>query len=276
MKKFMRALLGAGLVIASGVVFAVAPAGATDISGTISTTMTIFDNSRLIANATCMVTPCIKFGASNIRLDLNGFVLAGGVPGSTGIDTNGQTHVDINGPGVVRVFSTGILVNGGSNNSVEGVTVSACADDGIALVGTSNNEIEGNTIVGDFAATFGIVLSASNSANTTNNRVRRNEIVRFAFGIKLAGIVTGNLFEENAVLGNDSGGISIQVGGTGNLFRRNQVFDNGFGNGGASDIFDANAAGANAYRSNLCYTSAGTGAANVCPSVPDITGHRND
>src|SRR2546429_368490 len=52
---------------------------ATDISDTISTTLTIFEDSKLVGDVTCDVAgaPCIKFGAPGITLRLNGFTLKG-------------------------------------------------------------------------------------------------------------------------------------------------------------------------------------------------------
>src|SRR5436853_7464959 len=52
---------------------------ATEISGTISTTLTIYDNSELVGDVTCMVTdgPCVKFGAPDITRKLNGFTISG-------------------------------------------------------------------------------------------------------------------------------------------------------------------------------------------------------
>ena len=52
---------------------------AEDISGFITTTRTIRDNSRLVGDVTCTVTgaPCITFGASHIDLRLNGFTITG-------------------------------------------------------------------------------------------------------------------------------------------------------------------------------------------------------
>src|SRR5258707_13269637 len=50
---------------------------ATDISGTISTTLTIFDDSELEGDVTCTVAdaPCIAFGAPGIKVRLNGFTI---------------------------------------------------------------------------------------------------------------------------------------------------------------------------------------------------------
>ncbi len=47
----------------------------TQISGTISTTLTITEDSELVGDVTCVVVdaPCIKLGASGIKLRLDGF-----------------------------------------------------------------------------------------------------------------------------------------------------------------------------------------------------------
>src|ERR1700736_5251380 len=57
-----------------------ARAQATDISGTISSTLTIFDDSELVGDVTCNVAgaPCIALGAPGIKLRLNGFTITDG------------------------------------------------------------------------------------------------------------------------------------------------------------------------------------------------------
>ena len=52
---------------------------AANISGTITATRTIMENSKLVDDVTCTVTgaPCIAFGASGLTLDLNGFSITG-------------------------------------------------------------------------------------------------------------------------------------------------------------------------------------------------------
>src|SRR5580700_4334200 len=81
---------------------------ATEISGTISTTMTIYDDSELVGDVTCMVVggPCIQFGASGIKLRLNGHTITESSPGCTqstssddGIDVIKEQGVAILGPG---------------------------------------------------------------------------------------------------------------------------------------------------------------------------------
>src|SRR5215472_3135346 len=91
---------------------------ARDIGGTISTTLTIVENSQLVDDVACKVTgaPCIVVGAPNVTLDLNGFTITGQADpqvtctvGPTafvigkvedGIELNGQSNVTILGPGV--------------------------------------------------------------------------------------------------------------------------------------------------------------------------------
>ena len=92
-------LVGSALLLSAGV------ASAEDISGLITTTRTISENSRLVGDVTCTVTgaPCILFGASHIDLRLNGFTMTGqadaatgcngsSTAGETGISTNAQTR----------------------------------------------------------------------------------------------------------------------------------------------------------------------------------------
>jgi hypothetical protein len=126
---------------------------AADIGGTISTTLTISENSRLVGDVTCTVSgaPCLDIGAPNVALDLNGFTItgladpqsgcAGGNPSGTehGIRILQQTGVVIRGPGVIQRFrSHGITINGSANGSVTGVTTSTNCLSGIFVAGASN------------------------------------------------------------------------------------------------------------------------------------------
>src|SRR5262245_38404168 len=92
------------------------PARANDISGTIASTLTIFEDSQLVGDVACTVTgaPCIAFGASGLTLKLNGFTMTGlanlqtpcatNGPGEIGIDINTLNDETILGPGVVQGF----------------------------------------------------------------------------------------------------------------------------------------------------------------------------
>jgi hypothetical protein len=153
-------------IMTSGVVlsllFISGTASATNISGTISSTLTITDNSQLVGNVTCTVTgaPCISFGASGISLKLNGFSMTGQgdpingcggaqVAGESGILINGLRGVVIQGPGIVQRFRfEGIQILGGSSRVlVTLVTASTNCRSGIFVGASSDNEIEANTSI---------------------------------------------------------------------------------------------------------------------------------
>ena len=138
----------------AGAVFLLQPltAAAEDISGLITSTRTIREDSRLVGNVTCMVTgaPCITFGAPRISLRLNGFMMTGqGDPNNAcsgaitaneqGINSGGQADVELRGPGVVRNFrSDGVLFNGSVGGRVEGITSTTNCQSGIRVTATSS------------------------------------------------------------------------------------------------------------------------------------------
>src|SRR5437773_5560463 len=113
----MAASRFASCLVGSAVLFFAGVASAEDISGVISATRTIRENSRLVGDVTCTVTgaPCIQFGNSHIELRLNGFTMTGqadpvtgcngaSTAGEMGISTAGQSDVEVRGPGVVQRF----------------------------------------------------------------------------------------------------------------------------------------------------------------------------
>jgi hypothetical protein len=135
-------------------------AHATDISGTIDTTLTIFEDSQLVGDVTCTVTgaPCIAFGASKITLRLNRFTMTGlanpQVPcdgsgaGEIGIDVNAQSDDVILGPGLVQQFHQfGIRLMGSTGGAVRQVTLSSNCFSGIIVIAGSTNELEANLSV---------------------------------------------------------------------------------------------------------------------------------
>jgi parallel beta-helix repeat protein len=137
-----------------------ARAQATDISGTISTTLTIFDDSELVGDVTCNVAgaPCIALGAPGIKLRLNGFTITDGANPSSncassnftedGIQVNAQHDVAILGPGLVHKFAgLGISLLGSTKVRVEGVTASDNCFSGIFLFNTTDSDIEKNVSV---------------------------------------------------------------------------------------------------------------------------------
>jgi Right handed beta helix region len=133
---------------------------AAEISGKISTTLTIFDDSELVGDVTCEVAgaPCITFGASGIKLRLNGFTITDGANTSSncassnfnedGIEVSAQHDVAILGPGLVHKFAgLGISLLGSTKVKVAGVTASDNCFSGIFLFGTTDSDIERNLSV---------------------------------------------------------------------------------------------------------------------------------
>jgi hypothetical protein len=139
----------------------ISTAHGTDISGTITTTLTITENSRLVGDVICTVTgaPCIAFGASNLILDLNGFSMTGlgdpitgcmgnGTAGEFGIDVNAVSNAVIRGLGLVQQFRNhGIRLNNSTGVTVSGVTMSTNCFSGIILIGGSSHLLENNVSV---------------------------------------------------------------------------------------------------------------------------------
>ena len=136
-------------------------AHAADISGTITTTVTIMENSKLVGDVICAVSgaPCIAFGGSGLTLDLNGFSMTGlGDPltgcsggstaGEIGIDVNGINDVTVRGLGVVQRFrSHGIRLNNSTGATVADVTASTNCLAGIFVSGGAGNVLERNVAV---------------------------------------------------------------------------------------------------------------------------------
>jgi len=141
-----------------------ANAHATDIGGTISTTLTITEDSQLVDDVTCTVTSaaCISIAAPNVKLELNGFTMTGqadartacvgGTPtfAENGIDVESQTGggIAIRGPGLVQRFrGPGIFLHQSTGVTVTDVTLSTNGFSGILIGGGSGHEISGNISV---------------------------------------------------------------------------------------------------------------------------------
>lgn len=148
-----------------GVLFvSVGSVRATDIGGTISTTLTITTDSQLVDDVTCTVTgaPCIAIAGPNVTLELNGFTMtgqanaqtacAGGTPtfSENGIDVESQTGGDIGirGPGLIQRFrGPGIFLHNSTGVTVTGVIVSTNCFSGILVGGGSDHDISRNISV---------------------------------------------------------------------------------------------------------------------------------
>jgi hypothetical protein len=147
------------------------PWAAHQVSGTLTRTYVIVQDTDLVGDVTCDVgsNPCFSFGASGVELRLHGFTISGtadpvsacggaNFPNEFGITTNGQHSVSVRGPGVVQRFRNhGVLVIGGSRNArIEGLTASTNCTAGIRVMNTAFDTIvEGNTVVRNGATTPG-------------------------------------------------------------------------------------------------------------------------
>jgi len=130
---------------------------ATEISGNISTTLTIYNDSELVGDVKCMVAgnPCIDFGASGIKLRLNGFTITEDITGCSsgtssqdGIDVASVHDVAIVGPGLVQKFGGfGIGIFSSSKVRVEGVTASDSCFSGVILVSSMDSDVARNVFV---------------------------------------------------------------------------------------------------------------------------------
>jgi hypothetical protein len=148
-------------VVAIGTLLSASAAFAEDISGPITTTRMIRENSRLVGDVTCTVTgaPCLQFATSHVELRLNGFTITGpsdantacggsaATATETGIHSGAQADVEIRGPGIVQRFrGDGILFNGTLQGKVEGVTATTNCMSGIRVTATSSRITLGSNV----------------------------------------------------------------------------------------------------------------------------------
>jgi hypothetical protein len=155
------ALLTAGMVAAAVARVSPRPALEETISGTLSATRVITQDTKLTGDVICTMpgASCIRFGASGITLNLNGFTMTGladpstgcpegAVPNEFGIDTNDRSDVTILGPGLVQQFrNQGVYVSVNTARArVASVTSSTNCGAGIIVFG-SDNLVEDNFVV---------------------------------------------------------------------------------------------------------------------------------
>jgi parallel beta-helix repeat protein len=232
---------------------------ATDISGTITNTLFIFDDSRLVGDVTCAVpmvlpgsNPCIAFGTDHIKLRLNGHTITGPVTPPTGcslptdsmfgvgIEAIDREHVQIEGPGIIQHFERwGILLgltgHPSSHVTVRKVTVYRNCWSGMQTFSTSDSNFEEDVWVDNAggsngAACGGICLQNSNKNVMHKSTFYGNGSVDYAngnvdFGIGFEGSSSENRVEQNDIGGNTNG-VSFFNSSSGNLVRRNIIVGN--------------------------------------------------
>ena len=138
------------------------PASAADrVSGVLTATFVIVDNTDLVGDVRCDVannTPCFSFGVPGVELRLNGFTITGkgdpvtGCAGAamgteSGIGTNGMSRVIVSGPGLVQRFrGDGVTVSASTDARIEGLTLSTNCLSGIRVLGTSFGTLVQNNV----------------------------------------------------------------------------------------------------------------------------------
>ncbi len=153
-----RTLMCLACVLIARLTVCAGAAQAAKISGTISATLAITEDSQLTGDVTCTVTgaACLTITASHITLDLNGYTITGqadpltgcngtSTGGESGITSTGRTGITIRGPGIVQRFRAfGISFANATASTVTHVTTSTNCMSGIFLNGGALNELEGN------------------------------------------------------------------------------------------------------------------------------------
>ena len=240
---------------AACLVLGVGTARATDLHGTITNTVTIFDDSQLVGDVTCAVpltvggaNPCIAFGMDRIKLRLNGHTITGGVTIPTGcshppdamfgvgILVANRTDVEIQGPGVIQEFERwGILLNSSDHVTVKKVTVNRNCWSGMQTIGTSESKFVEDTWVNNAAGSNGAGCGGICLANSNKNKINRstfhgNGSVDYANGNVDFGIGFEGSSGENRVMDNDIGGntngVAFFNSSSDNVVRHNVITGN--------------------------------------------------
>lgn len=124
---------------------------ADEVSGRITRTYMIVEDTDLVGDVTCEVdnAPCFSFAASGIELRLNGFTITGradaitgcngaSFPNETGVFTNRQRNVTVRGPGLIqRTRGRGVHVIGSTGARVEGFAISTTCSSGVFVAADS-------------------------------------------------------------------------------------------------------------------------------------------
>jgi hypothetical protein len=297
----MRTVCTMALLLGFGLIW---PAAAEDLSGTITTTKFLSEDSQLVGHVICTTTtePCIDLAASHITLRLNGFTITGpadpdagacnatsGLPQADGIRTMNVTHVRIVGPGMIQKFRRhGILIIGVANiptrATVTDVTSHHNCYSGILTNTMSSSRIEGIVSIRNAIQSGAAPCGGNCLVSSHNNIIRKNFFAGNGaaannnndFGVGLIGNSSGNVIEDNSIGGN-ANGLLLQVGTSGNLIRLNVIagnppsqFSKDYGASIGADVKDeATSNGTrNTFDRNWCVTYLGPGPTSPCTNFP--------
>lgn len=141
------------------------------VSGVITKTFVLVDDTDLVGDVTCDVgsAACFSFGAPGIELRLNAFTISGKADAVTGcggasfsaevgITTNKSNSVVVRGPGLVQRFrGFGVSVAGSTNARVMNLITSTNCMAGIFVAATSfGTLVEGNLAVRNGSSAPGV------------------------------------------------------------------------------------------------------------------------
>ncbi len=232
-------------------------AHATDLRGTYTSTVAIFDDSRLVGDVICAVpvtvsgaNPCIIFFADHIKLSLNGYTITGPVSNppagcsllsdsgfGVGIEVDGRRDVKIEGPGVIQNFQRwGILLQSSDRVTVRNITVNRNCWSGMQTISTSQSNFEEDVWVNNATGSNGAPCGGICLLDSDNNVMRKstfygNGSVDYAnrgnvdFGVGFEGSSRGNRVEKNDIGGNTNGVFFFNTSSD-NLVRRNIIVGN--------------------------------------------------
>jgi parallel beta-helix repeat protein len=158
MAKLTRPVLAVALAVVASL--SIQALAVDRVSGTLTSTYVIVEDTELAGDVTCNVgsTPCFSFGTAGVVLRLNGYSITGRADPNTGcagasfanefgIIVNNQHNVAVQGPGIVQRFRNhGVFVTGGARNTrIEGITVSTNCTSGIRVADAFDTVVQGNT-----------------------------------------------------------------------------------------------------------------------------------
>jgi parallel beta-helix repeat protein len=297
-------------VAAAGLVFGVGAARATNIKGTITNTITIFDDSQVVGDVTCAVpitqngaNPCIAFGADHIKLKLNGHTITGGVTPpegcslandnnfGVGIFATGRTDVEIDGPGVIQKFQRwGIFLFQSDHVTVREITANRNCWSGMQTGFTTESKFVEDNWINNAAGSNGANCGGICLFNSSNNMIIKSTfhgngsidytIGNIDFGIGFEGSSNQNKIEKNDIGGN-ANGVAFFDTSSGNVVRDNVIVGNPAAQviktftapnqQGADISFLLDFAGANnVIEDNFCLTYI-AGAGPATPPCPNLT-----
>jgi parallel beta-helix repeat protein len=255
--------------------------------------------------AAVLKAPCIVFGANQIKLNLNGHTITGPVDPPTncslrtdstfgvGVFVNGNSDVEIEGPGVIQKFQRwGIFLLSGTRVTVNKVTANRNCWSGMQTFNTSDSSFEEDVWVNNAAGSNGAACGGVCLQNSNNNVIHKSTFYgngsvdyprgNVDFGIGFEGSSTANRVEENDIGGNTNG-VSFFNTASDNVVRNNTIAGNPPGqvaktfvlsNQPGADIdFQSNFTGSNnTLEDNFCLTFIGSGTP-LCPNIPEHADH---